>query len=878
VNGYVASLAALKKSVSTELFDEQQNENVGLLRMVLIYSLCGVSTSLENLQFGRYCTTNAEKNTVKKQLAELEKAGAIYLRKPSHTYELCATDGQDPVTMIETFANLPETDDKATTSELLKQAGVTEEFLVANGWNLAFGDDKRLKREFVRGRDLGPTLWAELYQNATAAGSKFNTGYEGHAVYALCEDEAELNLAREAVKTLPAGTILVAVPCEPTPFKEDLKKVLACRHYLTADEAAKHPAQTTARIRDMLDDGVEDGYLPIVKKVVNALQGGQQATWFEENGKLLVEKPTQFHKPADMLCERLFKERCQIKHPDLNLSHDAKWLNSQSLKQAVAELLDTDSSIQIDNGNPENHGEKRYLQKVLFTCGALRSLPNSTNLVKYFAAESDAAKIDAKFPVLKKLCERLNALKPTETLVISNFVKEMRAAPVGASGTMLVLALAHVVRAFGERLRIFKDSTHSDTGDLGTYETIVQAVFAAAGKNELAVREISTAQRAFLNGVAKAVNASPLAADENRSVSSAHEALSSWWKKLPAVAKIAGLYPAEVRPRLQSLQQTLDDSATERFDLMLSRLPEVYAGEPVTTITAKQATEWTKQFVADVKLINTGFILAQREVAAAVLAVHGQTGDMVACEQAVDGWFKALTADQRDPTRCGEHEDVQLLLMALNDGTKSFEVRLTQDLPSGWGFGPIADWTSLQTTAFKAKWEQSKKTVEEIKPLVNDPGVSPGDLTTKVKDNVYEVEDGAKIRIQIPPGAKSVVYTVGDEYPAKALESFTLKESGAISVDLQGQPAGALKVHALDEAGNISHTVTYRLRHKQKQHEVSVKKEDLFGELASFKFPDSLSDFIAVVRSLTGKVLERKIITPAAADKMKAALDDIKKS
>jgi hypothetical protein len=104
-----------------------------------------------------------------------------------------------------------------------------------------------------------------------------------------------------------------------------------------------------------------------------------------------------------------------------------------------------------------------------------------------------------------------------------------------------------------------------------------------------------------------------------------------------------------------------------------------------------------------------------------------------------------------------------------------------------------------------------------------------------------------------------------------------LNESGAISVDLQGQPAGALQAHALDDAGNISRTVTYRLRHKQKQHEVSIKKEDLFGELASFKFPESLSDFIAVVRSLTGKALERKIITPTAADKMKAALDDIKK-
>ena len=877
VNGYVASLAALKKSVSAELFDEQQDERVGLLRMVLIYSLSGVSTTLENLQFGRYCLTNPEKNQVKKLLAELEKAGAIYLRKPSNTYELCATEGQDPVTMIETFANLPETDDKATTKELLKQAGVTDEFLVANGWNLAFGDDKRLKREFVRGRDLGPALWSTLTQDAAAAGAKFNTAYEGHAVYALCEDEAELKLAREAVKTLPAGNILVAVPNEPTPFKEDLKKVLACRHFSTPEEAAKHPVQTIGRIRDMLDDGVEDGYLPLIKKVVNALQAGQQATWFEDGGKLLVEKPTQAHKPADMLCERLFKERCQIKHPDLNLSHDSKWLNSPSLKQAVVELLDTDSPVQIDNGNPENHGEKRYLQKVLLACGALRPLPSGNTLVRDFAAESDATKLDSKFPVLKKLCERLTGLKPNESLVIANFVKEMRGAPVGASGTMLVLALAQVVRAFGERLRVFKDSTRSDPGDLSSYETIVQAVFAAAGKTELAVRDITAPQRAFLDGIAKAVNAPPLAAGEARTVTAAHDALRAWWKKLPSVAKVAALYPTETRQRIESLRQVLDDGTAERFDLMLSRLPAVYAGEPVDTINAKQAAEWAKQFAADVKQINTGLVLAQRDVAAAVLALHGKTGDTVECEKTIEDWFKNLTADQRAPERCSDHEDAQRLLMVLNDGSKTFEVKLTQDLPNGWGFGPVAEWTSLQTTAFKAKWEQSKKAIEEIKPLVNDPGVTAGDLTTNVKDKVYEIEDGAKLNIQIPEGAKSVVYTVGDENPTTALQAYTLKESGSIAVDLKGQASGELVIHALDEAGNTSRTITYRLRHKQKQNEVSIKKEDLFGELGSFKFPDSLASFVAVVRSLTGKALERNIITPAAADKMKTALDDIKK-
>ena len=876
VNGYVASLQALKKSVSAELFDEQQDERVALLRMVLIFSLCGQPTTLENLQFGRYCTNAAEKATVKKILGELATAGAIYLRKPSNTYELCATEGQDPFTLVESFANLQETDEKATVDELLKQTGQGEEYLNANGWNLIFGEDKRLKRKFVRGRELGTDLWAKLEQEAAAAGAKFSTSFEGHAVYALCEDEAEVKLARDAVKTIPAGTILAAVPQDPTPFREDLKKVLACRHYLAPEEAGKHPAQTTARIQDMWD-GDDDSYLPQLKKIVTATESGSQATWYAEAGKLLVEKPTQAHQPADILCGKLFLERCQIKHPDLNVVHDEKWQKSQSLKQAVAELLDQTSPVQIDNGNPENHGEKRYLQKVLLQCGALRPRPGGGGPVKAFDAESDASKLDAKFPVLKKLCERLNALKPGEALGLASFAKEMRGAPVGASGTMLVLALAHVVRAFGERLRVFRDSTRSDIADVTSYEAIVAAITDRASKIELAVREISAPQRQFVEAVAKAVDAPPLAAGETRSVTSACEAVRDWWRKLPAVAKIATLHPVDTRTRLEELRQTLGDGQTEAFDLMLSRLPAVYAGEPVDAIKAKEAKDWAEAFAADVKRLNGGLAIAKRQLAEAILSAHGGgAGDMLVCENAVNTWFASLTPDQRDVMRCDD-EDAQQLLTVLNDSSKLFEVKLLQTLASKWGFGAVTDWTSLHTDAYKAKWELAKKAIEEVKPLVPEPTAQPDELTTVIKPKVWEVEDGAKIRIQIPPGATSVVYTLGDESAKEAAERITIQEESSITVDLKGKATGELQITALDSAGNASRPVNYRFRHKQKQHEVTVEQEDLLGEKGIFKFPDTLSSFIAVLKSITAKALERKIISAEAAEQIKTALDAIKK-
>lgn len=878
VHGYVASLQALKKSVIAELFDERQDARVALLRTILIYSLCNVPTTLENIQFGRYSLSNAEKSQVKKLLSELEKAGAIYLRKTSNTYELCVTEGQDPVVLVDSFADLQDTYDLATTAELLKQAGPVDEFLLANGWNLPFSEDKRLKRRFVRGRELGDDLWAELKQEADAAGAKFATSFEGCAVYALCEDESEVKLAREAVKTIPAGNILVGVPHEPNPFRDDLRRVLACRHFLAPEDAAKHPAQTVARIRDMMDDGVDDGYLPMIRNVVNAVVGGAEATWFQEGGKLLVEKPAQPHKPADMLCERLFTERCQIKHADLNLIHDEKWLknNNTPLKQAVMRLLDTSSPVQIDNGNPDNHGEKRYLQRVLLNgCGALIRL-RSTGTITEFAVESDPTKIDQKFAALKKLITRLAALKPSESLVLSDFIREMRAPPVGAGGTMLVLALAHSVRAFGESLRIFRDSTRTDAGDLGSYEAVVKAVADPATKLELSVREISSPQRTFIDSVAKAIGAEPLAQGETRTVTGASEALGDWWRTLPAVAKVMELYSVDDRSRLESLKQLLDDQGVERFDLMLQRLPSVYAGEPVDSINAKDAKGWSGRFAADVKWLNAGLAQAQREIASAVLSLYGKKGDMVECEKAVREWFEGLNPDQRDPMRCDDHEDAQRLLTVLADAGKGFDAKLTSSLPVAWGLGAVATWTSLQTAAFKAKWEQARKAIEEIKPLVSEPNVLLKDNVTNVKGNIWEIEDGAKIRISIPEGAKSVIYTLGDETPEEALEKITIQESGEVALDLKDKGTGELQVFAVDENGNTSRKVTYRIRHKQKQHQVIVEKEDLFGEKGSFKFPDSLASFVEVIRSLTDEAVERGAIPKAAGEEVKNVLKTLK--
>lgn len=853
VNGYVASVQAFEKSVlDRDLFVEERDDRIALLRMILIYSLCGIPATLKNIQFGRYCVGTSEKNRVTKLLEEIQKTGAIYLRKPSDTYELCANGGEDAVTLVDRFAELDETGEIATVAELLKQVKYDDEFLPANGWNASFSEDKRLKRCFVRARELGSDLWTRLEKELSAAGSKFATSFEGHAVYALCEDDGEVKLTREAAQTLPAGNILVAVPQEPTSFRDNLRHVLACRHFLAPEEMAKLPAQTAALIQDMLDNGAEDGYLPIARKVVNALVSGSQATWFEEGGKLLVDKPPQPHKPADMLCEKLFKEHCRIKHPDLNLAHDEKWLkHSAPLKQAVTRLLDASSPVQIDNGNAENHGEKRYLQKVLFNgCGALRRLRNGGPITD-FEVESDPAKLNDNFPVLKRLISRLSTLKSDESLVLGKFIREMREAPVGAGGTMLVLALADGVRAFGERLRVFSDPAHAEAGDLNSYDAVVNAVADPATKLELTVREIKAPQRTFIDRVAKAVGANPLPPGETRTVFSASEALNSWWHRLQTVAKVKELYPEENRERLHALKQLLDDPGIDRFDLLLKRLPELYAGESVAATNQEEAKRSAVGFEADVNQLELGLDRAQRQIAAAVLSLYGKEGDMVECEKVVREWYEGLRPDQRDPMRYSGQEDPQQLVAVLNSNS-SFDNKLVALLPAKWGLEPLASWTSLKTSEFEAKWDLARKAIDNETPSLHEPEVLPKKHVEDLGGNVWRIEEGTAIRINLPEGAASVTCTVDIGQPDGA-EQFILKESGEVSLDLKGAATGTLCAYAIDSQGEKSRKVTYCIRRR-------------------LTTPGPLRRLIEEISALTDKAVRAGAITESEGNRVKDAL------
>jgi len=664
--------------------------------------------------------------------------------------------------------------------------------------------------------------------------------------------------------------VILAIPHSPQPFTDALLRVKACRYYLPPNEAVKISAQTESRLRDMFDNP-EDGYLPLLQRIYNDITDGSGACWFAKGGKILVDKPKQSHKPADMLCDVLFKKHCRIKHPDLNFCHDEKWKTGKNtaLKQAVGVLLQAEK-VMIDNGNPDNHGEKRYLEKVLFKgAGALKKT-GADDKVTYFACETDPSKIQDDFPVLKEFYERLAKLNPGQALPVGAFLEEAREAPYGIGGTPLMLSLAHVIRAYGERLMVYKDSTLTVEQSLGSYDDLEKIVSDSSAKTVFVVRDISPSQISLIERIAKAVDAPPLMHDEVRSLNSAYDLLKLWWGGLPAVAKIVSLYKKESQSHLTELKNLMDGqtSSGDRFDFMLEQLPAVYSGGPIVgALTQKNADDIGISFAADVKLFNSGEQIAQGQLAEAVCQIYGAQGDMVECEKVVTKWYTSLSAGQRDTSKCS-HEDATSFLTRLADQTANFNTKIVKLLPQVYGFGAVSEWTSLHIKDYVAKLKQAKAEIDKAKPFVCKPAIDEG---------VHVMRESQKLYLELPQGATQFIYTVDGGDPHHVDNAQKINAKLDLSILLKDKPNVKMKIRAVDQDGNVSDPVSIELVSKERKYEIQVKP-DIFGEKdVTFKCPDDTEGLVAVLKSIISYGLKNNLLSGDKAKKIETLLGDLRK-
>ena len=101
---YYASLDALQKSAEGTLFGLEADELGKLLKTILIYQLCQIPTTLENIQFGLYCLSSDEKRRVKAFWMNWSSAAHCFYANNQRHMSSCEGE-EDPYELIERYVN-----------------------------------------------------------------------------------------------------------------------------------------------------------------------------------------------------------------------------------------------------------------------------------------------------------------------------------------------------------------------------------------------------------------------------------------------------------------------------------------------------------------------------------------------------------------------------------------------------------------------------------------------------------------------------------------------------------------------------------------------------------------------------------------------------
>jgi hypothetical protein len=484
--------------------------------------------------------------------------------------------------------------------------------------------------------------------------------------------------------------------------------------------------------------------------------------------------------------------------------------------------------------------------------------------VTYFIGEIDSQKIQGEFPELKELCARLGQLQSGQGFVVGPFIQEMRDAPYGASDTALILSLAHIVRAYGERITIFKDSTRTIEQHIRSYTDLVSLVSDPASHTEFALREISDLQLSLVDRLAIAVGAVPLMHGQTRSLLSASAAITTWYAGLPAVAWITTRYDADIQLRLSELKSLLADkvNGTDHYGLLLEDLPALYA-KNMANLTIQHVAGIATLFEKDIKSLESAETAVLQMVAAELSQVFGATGDLVECEKAIMTWYRDLTSSQRDAARYDDSDVGSLLTRLRKEG--SFAIKIADALPNDYGFGALRDWTSLHVKDYVEKVRHGKEEIDRAVVVVEKP---------KIEKPSFEVGDHDSVPVELPAGSSALLYTVDGTDPRQSTTAVKATNTIDLTELLASQPSLKVKLRAVDKDGNYSERVDVELIDKKHKYDFRYTN-DMYAAEATFKCPDNMDGFIVVLGSLLKYASTKGLIKPGDEGKIEAYVRDL---
>lgn len=421
-------------------------------------------------------------------------------------------------------------------------------------WRPLKYNDEYLLRRYLAGEYRSARKLRELLEEQSS-GSVLPVGCDGRIVYGIVTEAGELKeVTQQVQEELREPRLVVALPQKPVGVT-DLALEIACLLELKKDrELLGSDPVVEPELHQMLDDA-RDHLQRQVDRLV--LPGPEGPRWFHRGKELMIRDKRALRRELSRVMKEVFP-----KTPRIN--------NEMIVKERPTAVL-INARKRLLLGILEREGQKDFgILKNGPDASMMRTVLLHTKLFRPGEPQPWAEPKDLE-PGLRAVWRELETFLTApadEPKPFAPFIDRLREPPFGVRQGVLPILFAAGLKAFPSARALLRGEEYVED----ILASHVEAIFQASEEHELVVRELSDAEREYLEGFQRLFGAD---GDSERSapdiVRTCYDALARWKAELPPGA----LGTKRVGERAQGLQKVLQSEWKNPMTLLLETTPEL---------------------------------------------------------------------------------------------------------------------------------------------------------------------------------------------------------------------------------------------------------------------------------------------------------------
>lgn len=763
IRNFEASLREWKKVHAKEktlIVDENELWAERILQTLVLYHLANVVPNATNILFGLNANANLFPELaakIKSILRYLADRHILFYNKQSDAYEFKKNDLIDIDGLIEEYVSKEEHYNFNVVDEFSRIGKIRDhselyqlfrdDFYSGKAYNLEWSEDKRFLRVFTTVKELESKNFFEKISRAMFEEQDFTKSYEGVSLIVICETLDERDKARSLSMHNKNSRILIGVPKNDIPVKEQVARYIA----LESISSSAISEQEFALVQDK-----KNYQAKLISDQLKQYSDQKNINWTEKEGNVIPISKDE-HASVSYVLQKLFEnKRTRIKHPDLNKNHSIEKNGQNALRDAVDRLLNFESDLSWDTTKALDTSDMRIFNNVLAAADVLVISEQNKNMCK--------GKLNTKFASYKETLPALAAMfleieNKQKNIPFSNFIKIAQDYGVGRYAFLLYFSI--ILRYYDSALYLKSAPNAPDNLKINSFSDLEDLIGKKKHPNAVIdILQLTEIEKKFVNSIYQIYETIPV--NKNITVDQCYSRLMKWYEMLPNVSKVGSIYSDTRFHNLINVFSGMKNSSMPYF--IISKLQTII-GRDENDLLSDSAVESVLDFLRSAKIempYSKQKVLDSIFEQVTNLFNPSFTGKYTEEEtrKSIVNWYDSLTEIQKD-TSFHKHSPDSKIVIKNAASCINAEQTLAVDMSEQLVQQKVLEWSTDKTADLAHKIKHAKVYIEQFVVDVEDPILVIPDAWIKVPEgnqDVYYFQKGS-ITIKSPSENYTVLYT-----------------------------------------------------------------------------------------------------------------------